>query len=282
MFLQYGLKMRRIVFAALAIFVLLLRPAYGTSFTDRLDSIPDIVQTDPKAHFPYGGVHYCAPCAISNSLVWLGENGYAKLLPKGDGRMRIQVELAKLLASRKYMDTTLEWGTSPAAVLQGISKYLKDCGYEYKQLSYQGWRRVPGKFNTGVSDPDPEWIKSGLKGDSAVWLNVGWYKFNPGKKEYVRMGGHWVTLVGFGADENGMEDPDVVIIHDPGANTHGCQLCNDYIRLQSIESGSLIGGTGTKYNAAGFYRMTGGMRAYGKITALLDGAIRLEMKRTMD
>jgi len=270
-------KMSRIVIAALLVSVFLLGPAYGTSFTDRLDSIPDIEQSDPNARFPYGGVHYCGPCAISNSLVWLGENGYGKLLPKGDGRMRIQVELINLLASRKYMDTTLEWGTSPAAILLGISKYLKDCGYEYKQLAYQGWRKVPDQFNTGVGTPEPEWIKSGLEGDSAVWLNVGWYRFNRKKKEYIRAGGHWVTLVGFGVDENGQEDPRVVIIHDPAAT--GCQFSNDYVRLQYIDSGTLIGGSRTACRAAGFYRMTGGMRVYGKIVAVLDGAIRLEMRR---
>jgi hypothetical protein len=274
--------MRRILIAVLAICAVLVHPAYGTSFTDRLNAIPDLVQTDPKAHFPYGGVHYCGPCAISNSLVWLGENGYEKLLPRAKGRMGIQVELANRLASRKYMDTTLEWGTSPFDILQGIAKYLKDCGYEYRQLAYQGWRRVPNRFNTGIKTPQPEWIKSGLQGDSAVWLNVGWYKFSPQKDEYVRVGGHWVTLAGFGVDENGKEDPSVVIIHDPGADTPGCRFSNDYVRLQNIDSGTLIGGSGTKQSAAGFYRMTGGMRVYGKIVALLDGAVRLEMKRPMN
>jgi hypothetical protein len=274
--------MHRILIAALAICAFHLSPAYGTPFTDRLNSTPDIVQTDPHARFPYGGIHYCGPCAISNSLVWLGENGYEKLLPEGEERMGRQVELVNLLASGKYMDTTLEWGTSPAAVLQGISKYLRDCGYQYEQLSYQGWRKVPRMFNTGIRTPQPEWIKSGLiQGDSAVWLNVGWYKFNKDKKEYVRTGGHWVTLVGFGVDENGKEDPGVVIIHDPGANTPECRFSNDYVRLKIIDSGTLIGGSGTAYSAAGFYRMTGGMRVYGKVVALLDGAIRLEMKKPL-
>jgi hypothetical protein len=51
--------------------------------------------------------------------------------------------------------------------------------------------------------------------------------------------------------------------------------------LQGIDRGTLIAGSGAAYNAAGFYRMTGGMRVYGKITAILDGAIRLEMRRTI-
>lgn len=274
--------MRKILIAALAICVFLVHPAYGTSFTERLNAIPDLVQTDPNAGFPYGGVHYCGPCAISNSLVWLGENGYEKLLPRAEGRLGIQVELTNMLASRKYMDTTLEWGTSPAAVLQGIAKYLKDCGYEYRQLSYQGWRRVPNRFNTGVRTPQPEWIKSGLQGDSAVWLNVGWYKFSREKKRYTRVGGHWVTLVGFGVDENGQEDPNIVIIHDPGANTPDCRFSNDYVRLRDIDGGTLIGGSGLTHSAAGFHRMAGGMRVQGKVVAVLDGAIRLEMKKPVN
>jgi len=49
--------------------------------------------------------------------------------------------------------------------------------------------------------------------------------------------------------------------------------------LQNIDSGTLIGGSGAAYSAAGFHRMAGGMRVYGKVVAVLDGAIRLEMKK---
>jgi hypothetical protein len=230
--------------------ILLASPASGASFTERIDAIPDIGQTDPKCHFPSGGVHYCGPCAISNSLVWLGEHGYERLLPKAGDRICTQVELVNTLASRKYMDTTLEGGTSPAGVLTGIAKYLGNSGYEYRRLLYQGWRKVPAKFDTGVCSPRIEWIKSGLSGESAVWLNIGWYRYSPARKEYTRVGGHWVTLVGYGVDEAGKDDPDVIIIHDPGF-VDGNGFFNDYVRVESIEGGTLVGGSGARCSASG-------------------------------
>lgn len=269
--------MRRTLLLALAGFVLLAPPVYGTSFTDRMDSIPDITQTDPKADFPYGGVHYCGPCAISNSLVWLGENGYEKLLPKAADRMRMQVALVNIIASPKYMDTTLEWGTSPAGVLQGIDKYLEDCGYRNRRLSYQGYRKVPAKFANGTTMPQLDWVKAGLSGDSAVWLNVGWYRYSARKGEYVRLGGHWVTMVGFGKDENGQADPNVLIVHDPGAPSG--ENPNGYIRVMNLEAGrKLVTGSGRPLDSGGLYKLRGGLRISNNVdAAVLDGAIRLEM-----
>jgi len=269
--------MKRITILALAIAAFLPILAYGAPFTERLNTIPDLIQTDPRAGFPYGGVHYCGPCAITNSLVWLGENGYERLLPSEGSGLQMQSSLATILASKKYMDTTYEWGTSPASVLNGIAKYLRDCGYEYKQLSYQGWRKVSGKYNTGVGVPELGWVKSGLHGDSAVWLNVGWYKFSRVRNEYRRVGGHWVTLAGFGADESGQEDPNILIIHDPGV-TPGCSISNSYVRMVKIQNGTISGAEGKVYNAAGFYRMAG-MRMNGNVEAIMDGAVRLEMRK---
>ncbi len=270
--------MRKIPFTVLVVLVLLSYKAYAKPFTDWIDSIPDITQTDPKALFPFGGVHYCGPCAISNSLVWLGENGYEKLLPEKRGdQLHIQAELTKIIASEKYMDTTLQRGTSPRGILQGVSKYLHDCGYEYSELSYEGWREVPNQFNTGVKKPRLDWIESGLKENSAVWLNVGWYMFSPETREYTRVGGHWVTLAGFGVDKNGKENSNILIIHDPGARS-GYKFSNDFARAARIRSGKLVGGGGRTQDASGFFKLLG-MKFHPDIdAAILDGAIRLSLK----
>lgn len=270
--------MRKISILILMIPFFLASSAGAAPCTERLGCIPDLTQTDPQARFPYQGVHYCGPCAVSNSIMWLGENGYEKLLPKAREKLQVQADLTRLLASRKYMDTTLEWGTSPADILKGISRYLRDCGYEYADLSYQGWRKIPRRFNTGETRPRLEWIQSGFLGDSAVWLNVGWYVFSPKKNRYMRVGGHWVTLVGFGVDENGRENPDVLIIHDPATlqkHTSG----NDYVRLEKIGGGTLVTGSGKMYGATGFFKMAGMEISEDADLGILDGAIRLQMKR---
>ncbi len=271
--------MRKTISVALAIVILLPIFAHAKPFTDWIYSIPDMTQTDPKACFPYGGVHYCGPCAISNSLIWLGENGYGKLLPEKEGdRLHVQAELTNVIASKKYMDTTLESGTSPWGILQGVSRYLHDCGYEYSELSYEGWRAVPSQFNTGLKRPQLDWIEAGLKENSAVWLNIGWYMYSPETREYTRVGGHWVTLAGFGVDKNGKEDSSILIIHDPGSRS-GYKFSNDFAKVVRIGSGRLVGGAGKSHDAAGFFKLTGGMKIHPDLdAAILDGAIRLILK----
>ncbi len=266
--------MRKTAILASILAAFLVNTAIAAPNTERINAIPALTQTDPVARFPYGGVHYCGPCAISNSIMWLGENGYPQLLPSAEGRMSKQVALANNLASEKYMDTTLEWGTSPAGVLEGIEKYIRDCGYK-AQLTYQGFRKVPHRFQTGVKAPQPDWIEAGLNGDSAVWLNVGWYRYSHARKKFVRQGGHWVTLVGFGVDQNGNEDPSILIIHDPADNT--CKLVGDYVRPMRINGGKILGGDGALIDAARYFRLTGIKVSRNIDTAILDGAIRLQM-----
>ncbi|MEM5785870.1 MAG: hypothetical protein AAGU11_01050 [Syntrophobacteraceae bacterium] len=272
--------MRRIAPLTLAIYLLFTVPALGAPFIERLDAIPDITQTDPKARFPHGGVHLCGPCAVSNSLMWLGENGYEKLVPRSDYRYSAQVDLVNLLASDRYMGTTLEMGTSPAAILYGIEKYVRDCGYVINDLSYEGWRKVPERFHTGVKNPRPDWIRSGfLPAGSAMFLNFGWYRFYPERNEYKRVSGHWVTLAGFGIDRHGNEAPGVLIVHDPG-NRPGSEFSNEFVRLEKIRSGTLIAGSGAAHDAAGLFRLSGTMPIHNEADlGILDGAIRLEIKR---
>lgn len=245
--------------------------------SDKINSIPDLTQTDPKARFPHGGIHYCGPTAVSNSLMWLAQNGYDKLMPPSAGRNESQAEMAMLLASEKYMNTTLEHGTSPTDILIGISRYLRDCGYRYKELEYQGWRRHPRKFTTGIAVPQLDWIKKSLIGPSAVWLNVGWYEHSSEENSYSRIGGHWVTLAGFGVDANGREDPSILIIHDPSPQ-RGKPYANEYVRVERIDTEGMIISGEKSTQAKGFFKLTDGLRKKRSADcAILDGAISLRM-----
>ena len=245
-------------------------------FTERMNSIPDITQTDPKVKFPHGGFHYCGPAAVSNSLMWLAANGYDKLLPKKGCPTGTQAEMACLLGE-KYMETRLDEGTSPAALLEGVAQFIKDCGYRYSKLQYEGWRQHPSQFDTGVVAPNLDWIKSGLlPGDSAVWLNLGWYRHDRKTDRYERLGGHWITLVGFGADKNGKEDPNSLVVHDPAKL--GQSGRNEYIRVEKIAAGQIHGASGVFVNAAGFHKIADGLNLRNESdVAILDGAVVLQM-----
>ena len=244
---------------------------------EKLNSTPDMTQTDPDAGLPNGGRSYCGPVAVSNSLMWFADNGFGNLAPSLRSRRKAQHEVARMLGSEKYMNTDLKTGTGVGGVLEGLARYVEDKGYEYRYLKFQGWRKHPGRFGLGVDVPRLSWIKSGIKGNSAVWLNVGWYKYNSSSDEYARTGGHWVTLVGYGVDEKGKQDPAILIIHDPaprcGKNPH------EYVRMEVIDAGRLTGKrSGLPRRARGFYAMAGGMHV--KKTAdlgILDGVVVLKM-----
>lgn len=246
---------------------------------EKMGSTPDLKQTDPAAHLPDGGVAYCGPVAASNSLAWLASHGYENLLPREHGRKGSEADLANLIGSAKYMDTTYKCGTSPAEVLLGLSRYVKDCGYSYQRLEYEGWRNDSSEFQTGVTVPDLNWIKGGLVGDSAIILNIGWYKFDAKKNQYRRIGGHWVTLVGYGVDEKGKIDPNVIVIHDPAARLQ-ISPGHGVVHIEKISGGTLVQCDGT-HSARGFFKMARGMLIDRRASCgIMDGAIVLKMQKT--
>ncbi|MBN2138546.1 MAG: hypothetical protein JW720_12130 [Sedimentisphaerales bacterium] len=246
-------------------------------YTEKADSTSDLTQTDRLAELPGGGKTYCGPVAVSNSLFWLSENGFANLTSGLADRRDAHFELARTLGSKRYMNTSLRTGTGADSILDGVDRYLEDRGYEYGYLKFQGWRKHPGRFSSGVAVPELDWIKRGIVGDSGVWLNVGWYKYDSSSGEYARVGGHWVTLVGYGVDEKGRGNSDILIVHDPaprcGKEPH------EYVRMELIGDGRLTGKySGLPRPAKGYYKMAGGMHVKKTADfAILDGVVVLRM-----
>ena len=99
-------------------------------YTENIESIPDLMQTDKKADFPGGGSQYCCLVAISNSLMWLNSNGFPNLVETSENPFDDQVKLTKLLGSHSYMDTNLEEGTGTINIMRCLKKYIHDRGYE--------------------------------------------------------------------------------------------------------------------------------------------------------
>ena len=232
-----------------------------------ISQIPDLLQTHPLADFLKGGQNYCAPVAVANSLSWLA----------GKKSIDNQIHLAGRLANPRYMNSA-EKGTTPAALLHGVSKFFKDHGQRPKKLAFQGWRSVPAKYRRSAgSKIDLNWLADGISDSSTVWLNVGWYKKTANSGEFKRVGGHWVTLVGY--ELNNQYGPqNRLIVHDPAPRS-GHQFANEYVNLETQHGGFLVNNQQQrKQHLAGLFRMSGGMHVSERADfALLDGAVRLDM-----
>lgn len=190
-----------------------------------LTSIPDLSQRDPAAGFPDGGSKYCAPVAVSNSLsTLLHKTALADAmgaLPSGsefEQQFEQQVEIARTLGSDVYMGTGKR-GTNATQLLKGVDHYLADQkipAYNSEHLEYRGQRRVPRKYNPTLDkQADLPWLIRGIQQEKHIWVNIGWYQSQAsGKKK--RIGGHWVTLVGYekiGSLDDGQGES--LIINDP-------------------------------------------------------------------
>ncbi len=254
------------------------QPAY---YTDKINSVPDLTQTDPEANFTAGGKEFCMHCAVTNSLMWLDSHGFPNLADNTGNPLADQVKLAKLLASKTYMDTDPEEGTGTTNLIRGLKKFIADRGYQIESLQYQGWRRIAEDVAglTTSQVPSLERIKQGVLGNGVVWLNVGWYKYDASKDEYERISGHWVTLVGYGKDQNDNPDPNIIILHDPSPRA-GVVFSNEYVPVTTIVSGNLTGDwKGLPRKAAGCYKLTEGMHLKRNADcAVVDGAILLKLK----
>jgi len=277
-------------------------------YLEKVESTPDMSQKDGIGYLPENGKGYCAPVAVSNAFVWLAENGFPELVPSTGDRKMSQIRVAAFLGESQYMKTDSKKGTGPSRVLRGVSRYITEKGYPYK-LQYQGWRKHPKEFDTGVSTPDLDWVKKELLGKSAVWLNVGWYNYDPANASYNRIGGHWMTLVGFGKDRDNKPNKNMLIIHDPAARTRRTKPTHRHILATEIQStdsdqkptlnmntasyhermsisqtqdgDAEENGIGLPRSAEGFYKLTGQLYIQKKAGfAILDGVVVLAMDKS--
>ena len=244
--------------ARLALLVVLYLPAVVVCAGDMLYDVPDFTQTDVRGAGSGNGQQYCAPVAVSNSFIWLGDSNQS------------QLRLIEKLASSDYMNTSLKNGTGTTGVLRGADKLAKEMFGGYAQLEYQGWRKHPAQYSRGVKVPRLDWIVNGINEKSAVWVNVGWYRYNSATDEYRRIGGHWVTLVG--ADRNRL------IFHDPAPRA-GRDFANEYVTISRVESGMLTGKkSGLPTSARGYIVLGKGMHIKSSAdTAIIDGVVKLRL-----
>ncbi len=238
-----------------------------SSFTEKVALTPDLCQTDEAFRsLPHSGKYWCCPTAFANTLIALDRCGYDNLVPGDLAAKEAQRALLAELGSHDYFHTNKE-GTGPLAAMLGIRRFIRDRGYE-AAIQYQGWRRG-GEFAVGDL-VEPEWLHEGVLGDSGVVLNVGWYRHDEAKQVFTRIGGHYMTLVGYKTDGT----QTMYLIQDPSPRSGPGKVTHE-ARLVPISSGEMAPWKRYgKRSAAGRFLVEGIVPRPAAHAAILDGAIR--------
>ena len=236
--------------------------------TEKVDSMPDLCQTDKAfASLPDGGRNYCGPTAVANVLAALDGRGYENLVPGDATSKDRQLGLLKQLGSSRYLGTA-DNGTGPIAAMRGITRYVRQRGYDVS-IQWQGWRRG-GEFQAADA-VDEAWLQEGTLGESNVVVNVGWYKHDAARGVYTRVGGHYMTLVGY----KKTPQKTLYLIQDPAPRSGPGKVTHE-ARLVPIGTGELAPWKSYgKRSAAGHFLVEGIVVKRTADVAILDGAIRL-------
>jgi hypothetical protein len=207
--------------------------AYDTS---RLDRMPDFSQTDRRLKLPGGGSHYCVPVATANVLVWLAEQrGYKKLLPvQGLTTIEKVASVATELGSHSLMSTAPKGGTNLQKFVDGLSQFIRKSGYS-ASLEAHGPRRYRNVNRNHQGAPDMFKIRSEFARGAGVWISVVFFKEGNRSGELQRIGGHMTTMAGFGVNEKGATDRDVIILHDPD-DGHRASVQRRYLHPERIRN----------------------------------------------
>ena len=205
-----------------------------------LEGMPSFSQRNKE--FIGGGKTFCGPTAASNALMWLADRGYPNLKPAAEDDSRAQKEMIQQLAG--YMGTYRE-GTSLSSFKCGINAYLRAAGYSSK-----AWAYTRNSFvNSSSTPPDISLVNAVSAGNTVMWFSLGYYTFNEANKRYTRGSGHWVTLVGYGKNSEGQDDPDSYVIADPESpNAH------KYVTLSLLNEGRLSNGRSSA-DAKGYFNL---------------------------
>ncbi len=215
--------------------------AYDTS---RLDRMPDFSQTDRRLGLPNGGSKYCVPVATANVLVWLAEQrGYKKLLPiRGLSTIEKVASVATELGSSRLMSTAPKGGTNLQKFVNGLSSFIKQSGYNASIETYGPWRyRNVARSNIGA--PDMHEIRSEFAQGAGVWISVGFFREGNRSSDLRQIGGHMTTMAGFGVNERGATDRDVIILHDPD-DGHSANVQRRYLHPERIRNAFFVDSKG--------------------------------------
>ena len=264
-----------------ASYLMSARPAGAAGWgIDRAAEMPDLTQTDRRLGLENGGEAHCVPVSATNAILWLGRTGYRHLLPVRGDEMEQAAEIAARLASPAYMNTDPRKGTSHVGFAQGLSRYLADHGVRGRVI-YQGRWPMPARYGGAAGAvPTFDFVTDSFRGDSAVWLSVGFYAYDRAHNELTRLSGHFLTLVGYGLDARGNPDRDVLIVHNSWPNRNGRAAQQEYLRVERMLSGWFLAGEdGARAGEARDHmRVVGGLPLpRGADVAIIDAALALRL-----
>lgn len=263
--------------------IALLAPAISSQFvifTDKVDEIPDIKQTDPRLNLPDKGRDYCAPVAVLDSFLQLQKQGYDKILDNSSSK-QLPIDSCQKMAL--LMDTRTGPGTTTENFLKGLNEYISsNTPYNIASLKYQGWNRHQRQFSDGQPVPQLEWLKNGIRDKRCEWINIGWYSKDAITGELKRDAGHWVTLVGYGMVIDGGSDPNTLIVRDPDP-VLSLEPRKIFVKVEPMKEELQMTGPhfGLPRSSKGYLRIVsmgnGVSKAYNR-TGIIDGAIVLELQ----
>ena len=171
---------------------------------------------------------YCAPSAAANVLFQFEHRGLLEL-PKTLSESRWDPELpssqalARLLGETEFMETRQKRGTNRYRLANGLDRFAREQCHCRLQFHYLGLRaydkqlldpELRPRLVATIGVPTESLLREQLANGSGVMILFGSYKPNPeasGRLE--RVGGHYVTAVGFGHDGRDA-DPSCYILHD--------------------------------------------------------------------
>lgn len=246
-------------------------PTYNF-YLEKMWTMPDIAQNNSR--LPGGGSNYCGPCATSNGLVWLSENGFPNLFDQSS-----QLALVQELGGPSYMNTDAGSGTGTASMLGGIKSYIEDRGYTIKRLHYQGMRwdssAPAGTTPFSRSKISDSWMMRGLEGDAMVILGVGWYSKDG--NVYEREGGHWVTMCGYDYLSRS------VFITDSSGRSRSAygNGYREWVPLTELSSSDVIQIGNRHWSGNNCYQMEGFLRVNENLgdVGILDSVIVVELEQ---
>ncbi|MBP7864713.1 MAG: hypothetical protein KA419_02090 [Acidobacteria bacterium] len=267
-FFRRALCVSVVVLAVLASYA----PGQGGKSKDALT--PAFCQRDPDAGFANDGRYYCAPTSISDGLIYLSRARELTKLVDGTGKTA-QIDLIHKLAEEMSVDP--EKGAGPERILTGLRSYVESRGYQFARLELATWRKVSAK-NAGykiAGKPDMKWMREAAQNPDCVMVfNNGWYQ--EGEDGYTRSGGHWVIVVGTGAD------PLSFLVHNPKLSPEDQRL-NQLLNLTLLDKDfTVIGDSDEETDMSGYYSIKGPGLPFDEdkaAAAVLDAVIVFSLKK---
>ena len=213
------------------------------------------------------------PVATANVLVWLADRrGYRNLLPvKGLDTVEKVATVARALGSDAYMSTAPKGGTALARFVTGLEAYVRDAGYRPRVSLRAASQRA------GSPPPDLAFITDAFSGGAGVWLSIGFFAEGRNPDEWTPLGGHLVTLAGFGVDPDGRTNRDMLVLHDPDDDATGA-VEPRHVEVARLRRGWFTDGSGNRVaEAAGHLEIVAGYRLKPGVRAVVLAAVVLEL-----